>query len=67
MFTEKGKTLKPSRRLQVKGEVSTLQTGKDTNISERFIDGLNLIIKKLSPLVSIPYCNNNVVVCSRAG
>ena len=67
MFTEKGKTLKPSRRFQAKGEVSTLQTGKDTNICERFIDGLNLIIKKLSPLFSIPYCNNNVVVCNRAG
>ena len=25
--------------------MSTLQTGKDTNICERFIDGLNLIIK----------------------
>ena len=67
MFTDKGRTLKPSRRLQAKGEVSALQTGKDTNICERFIDGLNLIIKKLSPLVSIPYCNNNVVVCNRAG
>ena len=67
MFTEKGKTLKLSRSLQEKGEMSTLQTGKDTNICERFIDGLNLIIKKLSRLVSIPYCNNNVVVCNQAG
>ena len=48
MFTEKGKTLAPSRRLQAKGEMSTLQTCKDTNICERFINGLNLYTKMLS-------------------
>ena len=29
----KGKTVKPSRGLHSKGQTSTLQTGKDTNIS----------------------------------
>ena len=35
MFTEKGTTVTPSRRLQAKGEISTLQMGKDINIMRK--------------------------------
>ena len=41
--------MKLSRRLQAKGEMSTRQTGKDTNIlCERFISLRDLMIKMLS-------------------
>ena len=50
MFTGKrNTTVKLSRRLQAKGEMSTRQTGKDTNIQcERFISLRDLMIKMLS-------------------
>ena len=45
---KKDETVRPPWRLHAKGEMSTLQTGKDTNIINKFINYPDLMIKTFS-------------------
>ena len=45
---KKDETVRPPWRLHAKGEMSTLQTGKDTNIINRFINYPDLMIETFS-------------------
>jgi len=42
---KKGKTVMPSRRLQSKGKMSTLQTGKDNNIMQNICQSFQFGVK----------------------